>query len=86
IERFGLARTAIEHAAHGGVLKQPEVYGNDWHGRGEIEYIPFPEHLVGAYQSFTEADLSNLRAAGYDGAFRNVADGVRAYLDTLDAQ
>ncbi|MEM9322093.1 MAG: ADP-glyceromanno-heptose 6-epimerase [Pseudomonadota bacterium] len=58
----------------------------DWHGRGEIEYIPFPEHLVGAYQSFTEADLSNLRAAGYDGAFRSVADGVRAYLDTLDAQ
>ena len=58
----------------------------DWHGRGEIEYIPFPEHLVGAYQSFTEADLAALRGAGYDGAFRGVADGVRAYLDTLAAR
>ena len=58
----------------------------DWHGRGEIEYIPFPEHLVGAYQSFTEADLTALRGAGYDGEFRGVADGVRAYLDTLAAQ
>ena len=55
----------------------------DWHGRGEIRYIPFPEHLAGAYQSFTEADLANLRATGCDVEFRPVADGVRAYLDFL---
>jgi len=34
-------------------------------GRGRIEYIPFPEELRGKYQSFTEADLTALRAAGY---------------------
>ena len=36
-----------------------------WHGRGRIQYIPFPEHLKGSYQSYTQADLSGLRAAGY---------------------
>ena len=55
----------------------------DWHGSGEIRYIPFPEHLVGAYQSFTEADLTALRAAGCDVEFRSVADGVEAYLDQI---
>jgi len=24
-----------------------------WHGRGHVEYIPFPENLIGRYQSFT---------------------------------
>jgi ADP-L-glycero-D-manno-heptose 6-epimerase len=55
----------------------------DWHGRGRVRYIPFPEHLVGAYQSFTEADLSRLRAAGCETAFRDVESGVRAYLGRI---
>ena len=55
----------------------------DWHGSGEIRYIPFPEHLVGAYQSYTEADLTALRATGCDVEFLNVADGVEAYLDQI---
>jgi ADP-L-glycero-D-manno-heptose 6-epimerase len=54
-----------------------------WHGRGRIRYIPFPDQLAGAYQSFTEADLSRLRNAGCDVEFRNVEAGVRAYLDRL---
>lgn len=56
------------------------------HGRGEIEYIPFPEHLRGRYQSYTQADLTALRAAGYQGAFRTVEEGVPAYLDWLMRQ
>ncbi len=48
-------------------------------GRGEIEYIPFPEHLIGHYQSFTEANLSSLRNAGYDKSFKTVEEGVAAY-------
>jgi len=56
-----------------------------WHGRGEIEYIPFPEHLRGRYQSFTEADISALREAGYEAPFRTVEEGVREYLDRLNA-
>jgi len=54
-----------------------------WHGKGEIEYIPFPDHLRGCYQSFTEADISALRAAGYDRPFKPVEEGVPLYMDWL---
>ena len=54
-----------------------------WHGRGSIRYIPFPEQLVGRYQSFTEADVGRLRAQGYDQAFLSVEQGVKKYLDWL---
>ena len=30
-------------------------------GRGEIEYIPFPDSLIGKYQSFTKSDITRLR-------------------------
>ena len=56
-----------------------------WHGKGSINYIPFPDHLKGAYQSFTEANLDNLRAAGYSDAFASVEEGVKIYLDHLNA-
>ena len=55
----------------------------DWHGQGKLEYIPFPEHLKGRYQSFTEADISALRAAGYDAPFKTVEEGVKLYMDWL---
>jgi ADP-L-glycero-D-manno-heptose 6-epimerase len=58
-----------------------------WHrARGEdggIDYIPFPDSLKGRYQSFTEADMSALRAAGYEREFMDVASGVTRYLDWL---
>lgn len=57
----------------------------DWHGKGELEYIPFPEHLVGRYQSFTQADISSLRAIGYDAEFRNVEQGTKEYLDLINS-
>jgi len=55
----------------------------DFHGKGEIEYIPFPEHLIGKYQSFTQADISALRTCGYDFDFQTVEEGVKAYLEIL---
>lgn len=55
-------------------------------GRGEIEYVDFPDHLKGRYQSFTQADMSRLRAAGYNGDFRDVATGVRDYVEWLKTQ
>lgn len=55
----------------------------DWHGRGTLRYVPFPPHLAGSYQPFTQADLTRLRAAGCDVSFRPVADGVRSYLDHI---
>jgi len=54
-----------------------------WHQTGKLEYIPFPEHLKGRYQSFTEADISNLRKAGYDKPFKTVEEGTKAYLDII---
>lgn len=54
-----------------------------WHGNGEIRYIPFPEHLKGAYQSYTQADLTALRASGCDVAFRPVEQGIADYLDEI---
>ena len=57
-----------------------------WHGKGEIEYIPFPDHLRGCYQSFTEADISALRAAGYDRPFKPVEAGVPLYMEWLKQQ
>lgn len=54
-----------------------------WHKRGDLTYIPFPDHLKGHYQSFTEADITNLRALGYDGEFKDVATGVKEYLDWM---
>jgi ADP-L-glycero-D-manno-heptose 6-epimerase len=47
---------------------------------GLIEYIPFPAQLVGKYQSYTEADLEQLRAAGYAGEFMPVEAGVADYV------
>ncbi|TIR11954.1 MAG: ADP-L-glycero-D-mannoheptose-6-epimerase, partial [Mesorhizobium sp.] len=55
-------------------------------GKGEIEFIDFPDHLKGSYQSFTQADMSRLRAAGYNGQFRTVETGVRDYVEWLKAQ
>ena len=55
-----------------------------WHGTGTKRYIPFPPGLKDAYQSFTEADISKLRSAGYDDTFLDVRAGVKSYLDTLD--
>ena len=54
------------------------------HGRGQVEYVPFPDHLKGRYQSFTQADMSRLRAAGYGQPFMDVATGVAAYLAWLN--
>ena len=45
-----------------------------------IEYIPFPDALRGKYQSFTEADLGQLRRAGYREPFATVEEGVADYV------
>ena len=50
---------------------------------GLIEYIPFPEALKGKYQSFTQADLAKLRAAGYEAPFACVEEGVAQYVQWL---
>jgi ADP-L-glycero-D-manno-heptose 6-epimerase len=51
--------------------------------QGLIEYVPFPEGLEAKYQSFTQADLDRLRAAGYAAPFLTVEEGVSRYVQWL---
>jgi len=53
---------------------------------GEIEYIDFPESLKNCYQSFTEADISVLKAVGYSDEFLTVEQGVSQYIQWLKAK
>ena len=57
----------------------------NWNKRGKIYYVPFPEKLKGAYQSYTQANISKLRKAGYKDEFLNVQEGVKKYLDRLES-
>jgi ADP-L-glycero-D-manno-heptose 6-epimerase len=50
---------------------------------GQLEYIDFPQALVGKYQCFTEADLGRLRGIGCGHAFADVAAGVARYAAAL---
>ncbi|GGE61978.1 MAG TPA: ADP-glyceromanno-heptose 6-epimerase [Paenalcaligenes hominis] len=45
-----------------------------------LHYIDFPDDLKGRYQSHTQADLTQLRAAGYTKPFVDVQTGVRDYV------
>jgi ADP-L-glycero-D-manno-heptose 6-epimerase len=51
--------------------------------QGLVEYISFPDALKGKYQSFTQADISALRKAGYKKAFLTVEEGVGRYVTRL---
>ena len=55
-------------------------------GRGEIQYMPFPPGLREKYQSYTQADLGTLRAAGYADAFTSLEDGIAAALPAWQAE
>jgi ADP-L-glycero-D-manno-heptose 6-epimerase len=48
--------------------------------RGLIRYLPFPEDLKGRYQSYTQADMSRLRATGCTRTLHNVQTGVAQYV------
>jgi ADP-L-glycero-D-manno-heptose 6-epimerase len=50
---------------------------------GRIEYVPFPEALRGKYQAYTQADLTQLRGAGFTRPPARVEDGVAAYVGWL---
>ncbi|WP_150048836.1 MULTISPECIES: ADP-glyceromanno-heptose 6-epimerase [Methylomonas] len=56
-----------------------------FHRRGRIQYIPFPDHLKGCYQSYTQANLDKLRAAGCLHSFKTVEQGVQLYMEWLNA-
>lgn len=45
-----------------------------------VEFIDMPGSLRGQYQSFTQANMDRLRAAGYAGQFTTLEEGVRRYV------
>ena len=51
--------------------------------QGLLRYISFPEQLKGKYQSYTQADMHGLRAAGYASLFLDVEQGVTRYVNYL---
>jgi ADP-L-glycero-D-manno-heptose 6-epimerase len=77
-QTFNDVATAVINAVKGTQSSTAELAS-----QGLITYIPFPEQLVGKYQSFTQADLSRLRAAGLPGDFMSVEQGVAAYVAAL---
>jgi ADP-L-glycero-D-manno-heptose 6-epimerase len=77
-QTFNRLAVAVINAVHGSQATLHDIVA-----KGLIEYIAFPAALVGKYQSFTEADLSKLRAAGYPGEFMTVEQGVAAYVKEL---
>jgi len=77
-QTFNEIAAAVINAVNGSALSIEELAQ-----KGMIEYILFPQALVGKYQSYTQADLARLREAGYEGAFRPVAQGVADYVREL---
>ena len=61
----------------------PALSFDELHRTGAIEYIGFPPGLASRYQSFTQADLARLRAAGYTAPMATVEQGVAHYVRSL---
>ena len=55
------------------------------HRTGAIEYVAFPPGLAARYQSFTQADLGRLRAAGYTAPMIGAEQGIAACVRALAA-
>lgn len=56
----------------------------DHYGRGNIEYIDFPNQLINSYQGFTKANIGELKKLGYKELFTKIDDGIKKYLNFLD--
>lgn len=55
-------------------------------GQAKINYIDLPGDLEGKYQYFTQADITKLRAAGYDKPFKNIEEGAAEYVEKYLSQ
>ena len=46
----------------------------------DVTFVDMPDSLKGQYQSFTQAPMDRLRAAGYTGQFTPLEEGIRRYV------
>ena len=51
-----------------------------------IEFVPMPARLIGQYQSFTEANITRLRASGYTKPFTTLEAGIARYIQEFLTQ
>ena len=59
---------------------------SEWVADKKIQYIEFPQALVGKYQSYTKADLTNLTMSGdYNKNFATVEEGVKSYVSQMQS-
>lgn len=67
----GTARTYLDvlKSVYSAMDKEPET-----------DFMELPEQLKGKYQYFTQADVSKLRAVGYDKPFTTLEEGVAKYV------
>jgi ADP-L-glycero-D-manno-heptose 6-epimerase len=77
---FNDVALAVVNSLRGG---EPPLSLADAVGHGLIEYIPFPQPLRGKYQAYTQADLKQLRDAGFSAPMATVEQGVAAYVGWL---
>jgi ADP-L-glycero-D-manno-heptose 6-epimerase len=49
----------------------------------QVRFVDTPAELRDKYQYFTQADISKLRAAGFDQPFHSLEDGVRDFVHCL---
>lgn len=47
----------------------------------KIDYIDTPEDIRDKYQYFTEANMSKLRATGYQDPFMSIEEGIKDYIE-----
>ncbi len=82
---FNDVAAAVVNAARAAQGK-PNLPLADLVQQGCIEYIDFPQALMGKYQCYTQADMTQLRAAGCQHVFADVTTGVTRYVEWLSRQ
>ncbi|MSQ59584.1 MAG: ADP-glyceromanno-heptose 6-epimerase [Betaproteobacteria bacterium] len=60
-----------------------ELTLDELRARDEIQYVSFPEGLKEKYQSYTQANLTRLKQAGYGEAMSDVGEGVSRYVSWM---
>ena len=82
---FNDVASAVVNAMRG-IQGKPALSLEDLVKQGMLRYVEFPEDLKGRYQSYTQADVTALRKAGFTATMRDVQTGVTEYVQALHAQ
>jgi ADP-L-glycero-D-manno-heptose 6-epimerase len=83
-QAFNDVASAVVNAMRG-IQGKPALSLEDLVKQGLLRYVEFPEDLKGRYQSYTQADVSALRKAGFTAPLRDVQTGVTQYVQALHA-